>query len=93
MGYDVLPPHIIYGSLPVQEAFAKWRHRLHSIFNDEPLFTYKLSDFEYGTRLNKEVLDGLKGCYGPSTGQHCGKILPPGGQTTTRRIDGLDKTN
>ena len=61
MGYDVLPANIIYGFVPVEDAIAKWRHRLHNIFNEEPLFAYKLSDFENGTRLHKEVVDGLTG--------------------------------
>ena len=87
VGYDVLMPNLVYGMnspTAIKEVLAKWRHRLHNIFDEKPLFFFDISQFENGTQLKKDVLDNLKGSYGPTTGQHCGKVLPPGGQTTAR---------
>ena len=87
MGYDVLMPNLVYtldSPSVIQEALAKWRHRLHNIFDEKPLFFFDISQFENGMKLKKEVLDNLKGSYGPTTGQHCGKLLPPNNQTVTQ---------
>jgi hypothetical protein len=85
VGYDVIAPHLIYGMdspNAIEESLIKWRHRLQNIFQEKPLFFFNLSDFEDGSMLKKDVLENLKEPFGPTTGQHCGRLLPPGDQTT-----------
>ena len=85
VGFDVLAPHIAFGIHSPEAAegvFVKWRHRLLTILEEKPLFFFRLLDFDDNRGLKKEVVENVQQSIGSTTtGQHCGKALPPGGQT------------